>query len=138
MATMAASLATFALPAAAQKGPGPGDGQGMRQGQGKSGPSAEKRLQHLTRQLDLSAEQQAQIRPILQEEESQLAALRAETTLSREERRSRLQELYAATFKKIRPILTPEQQQKHDDIQQRMQERRKSQSGPAPTTPPGK
>jgi Spy/CpxP family protein refolding chaperone len=96
-----------------------------------------RRLDQMTRRLNLTAEQQAKIKPILEEEAGQFKAI-DETRLTRDERRDKLQELRNATFDKIQPILTPEQQKKHEALRERMHERRLKRVGgqPAPTVGP--
>ncbi len=84
----------------------------------------EYRLEMMTHRLGLSEEQQAKIKPILAEEDLQLKALRGNDSYNRDERRSRLQELNTATYDKIRPILTPEQQKKHEQAKKIIREKR--------------
>jgi len=84
----------------------------------------EKRLNLMTRNLGLTMEQQKKIRPILQEEAAQIETLRGDDTYNREERRSRLQKLNESTYEKIKPVLTPEQQKKHEVARQVIMENR--------------
>lgn len=91
----------------------------------------ERRLQRMTTRLGLSEEQQRQIKPILVEEASQLRAVRDDPQLTRDERRAKMRQINGATFDKIRPLLTPEQQQKHDALREEMMERTGRQ-GPPP------
>lgn len=95
----------------------------------KSGPKMtdndpDSRIARLTEDLGLSKEQQAKILPILQEEFEQLKTLPGNDSLNRDQRRTKLQQLNEATYEKIKPILTPEQQQKHDEIRKKIAERR--------------
>jgi Spy/CpxP family protein refolding chaperone len=84
-----------------------------------------KRAEIITRRLGLTTEQQAAIKPILVEEAAKLKELRADVKLTVAELRTKLLELRAATDTKIRSILTPEQQQKHDALLKEASERRK-------------
>lgn len=84
----------------------------------------DKRLSRLTLYLNLTAEQQAKIKPILVEEYGQLETLRGNDAYNREQRRAKLQSLHEATYGKINAVLTPEQQKKHEEIKQRIIERR--------------
>lgn len=97
----------------------------------------EYRLDMMTRRLGLSEEQQARIKPILAEEDQQLKALRGNDTYNRDERRSRLQELNTSTYEKIKPILTPEQQQKHEKAKKIISEKRSSIRSSRPSPNPG-
>lgn len=69
-----------------------------------------KHLAKMTACLGLSAEQQAKIKPILEENYKQKQALQADTTLTRDQRRAKMQELRVQLHEKVTPILTPEQQ----------------------------
>jgi hypothetical protein len=92
------------------------------------------RLARLTQDLKLSSEQQEKIKPILKEEFAQLEKLPGNDTLNRDQRREKLNELNNATYEKIKPLLTPDQQRKHDEIRQKISERRslKKAKSPAP------
>jgi Spy/CpxP family protein refolding chaperone len=103
--------------------PAQGKTKMMHRGEGMGQPDPARHLQHLTTKLGLTSEQQEKIKPILDEEAAQLKAIDNEK-LTRAERRTRMQELHGATFEKIRPILTPEQQKKHDAMREQMKDRR--------------
>jgi Spy/CpxP family protein refolding chaperone len=98
----------------------------------------DRRLNRLTRDLTLTKEQQAKIRPILEEEATQLDALRGNDTLSRDERRARLQALNQAAAEKITPLLTPAQQKKYAEVKQLISDLRsqKKMSRPTPAAKP--
>ncbi len=118
-----AILALGAQGALAQTGDTPATAHGMKQGGGKmelSGP--DQRLKQLARRLALSEDQQAKIKPILEDEGSQLKALN-DAKFTVDERRTKMQELRTATFEKIKPILTPEQLKKHDELLKEGKER---------------
>lgn len=118
----------------AQSEPGPPAARGpavMKRGKPTNyGP--EYRLDLMTRRLGLNEEQQAKIKLILEEEDSQLKALRGNDSYNRNERRSRLQELNTRTYEKIRPILTPEQQKKHEQAKSIISEKRSKNRGSRP------
>ena len=84
----------------------------------------EKRLERLTRHLDLTPEQQARIKPILADEHAQLDALRGNDTYNKEERRARLLQLNKATSDRLMSVLTPEQQKIYGETRQKITERR--------------
>lgn len=85
----------------------------------------ERRMQHLTARLDLTEEQRAQVRPILEEEAARINALRADDTLSRVQRRAKLQEIRDELYERINTVLTPEQQKKHDELRKTALKQRK-------------
>ena len=95
-------------------------------------------LESMTRQLGLSSEQQEAIKPILADEAVQLKELRANSNLTVAEKKAKMQELRQATFEKIRPVLTAEQQNKHDAQLKNVMERRKKQENKGTTTLPAK
>ena len=77
------------------------------------------RLEHLTKTLDLSPEQQAKIKPILEQAKPQMEA-------ARQESKQKMQAIRENTTAQIRPILTPAQQQKFDAIQKAREDMRKA------------
>jgi hypothetical protein len=86
-----------------------------------------KRLESITRRLGLTMEQQAQIKPILQDEVSKLKELRDNHALPMDEKRAKLQDVHMDTYTQIRPILTDEQKKIHDRIIDKIAERKKNQ-----------
>lgn len=82
-------------------------------------------LEHLSRALNLTDQQKAQIKPILENEHKSMMALRQDTSLSRQDRMSKFMALHKETMSKIQPILTSEQQAKLQKMEQRREERMK-------------
>lgn len=82
-------------------------------------------LEHMSRALNLTDQQKAQIKPILENEHKSMMALRQDTSLSRQERMSKFMALHKETMSKIQPILTSEQQTKLQKMEQRREERMK-------------
>jgi Spy/CpxP family protein refolding chaperone len=66
-------------------------------------------LEHMTKTLDLTPEQQAKIRPIIEQAKPQIAAIRQES-------RQKMKAIRDNIRSQIRPLLTPPQQQKLDAI----------------------
>ena len=89
----------------------------------------EDQLARMTKQLKLTDEQQAKIKPIIEEQHQKMMDLRQDTSMSREDRFAKFREVRQESLEKIKPILTPEQQKNWEKIQQRRQERRR---GPRP------
>jgi periplasmic protein CpxP/Spy len=69
----------------------------------------DKHLARMTACMGLSADQQAKIKPILEENYKQKQAVFADKTLTREQRRAKMQQLRVELHEKIKPLLTPEQ-----------------------------
>jgi protein CpxP len=76
-------------------------------------------MEHLTRALDLTPEQQAKIQPIFDQAKPQIKA-------ARQESRQKVQAIRENTMAQIRPILTPAQQQKFDALKKAREDMRKA------------
>ena len=76
-------------------------------------------LERLTKALDLTPEQQAKVRPILEQAKPQAMAIRQEA-------RQKAQELREKVLGQIRPVLTPPQQQKLDAFHKAAEDMRKA------------
>jgi protein CpxP len=72
------------------------------------------RLQRLTEVLGLTEDQQAKIKSIFQEEAGKSQAIMDDSSLSREDRRAKRQELRTDMQARVRAMLTPEQQTTFD------------------------
>jgi periplasmic protein CpxP/Spy len=69
----------------------------------------EKHMGKVAQELNLTADQKRQLKPTLQEEAQKVKALRADTGLSQQQKRQKLQEIRQDLLAKIKSILTPEQ-----------------------------
>jgi Spy/CpxP family protein refolding chaperone len=76
-------------------------------------------MEHMTRNLDLTPDQQAKIQPILDQAKPQLIAARKESM-------EKVKAIRDNTRSQIRPLLTPEQQQKFDALQKAREDMRKA------------
>jgi len=85
--------------------------------------------------LNLTDEQKTKLQPILAEERQQLDALRSNTSMTQEQKVSKANEIRQAASPKIRAVLTPEQLQKLDDLQQKARQQQ-NQSAPPNSAPP--
>lgn len=101
----------------AQMAPEQGGGQW---GHGPHEPmTADQRLQHMTKQLNLSDAQQQQIKPILENEEKQMQTLHQDSSLSQQDRMSKTMQIRQDTSSQIKPILNSDQQQKYEQMMSR-------------------
>lgn len=80
-------------------------------------------LEHLTKTLNLSSDQQTQIKPILENQQSQMMQLHQDTSLSRDDKMAKAKSLHDDTTSKIEAVLNDQQKQKYEAMQQKMQER---------------
>ena len=86
-------------------------GQGGGEMHGPHQPmSADQRLQMMTQQLNLTSDQQTKIKPILENESTQMQSLRSDSSLSQQERRARCRRYGENTNSQIKPILNADQQ----------------------------
>lgn len=99
-------------------------GQRMRR---QWGP--EQQLARMTKQLHLTKDQQARIKPILEEQHKQMMDLRQDSSMSREDRFAKFREMRKEMFEKIRPLLDAKQQKKLEQMQQMRRGRRGRRGG---------
>src|SRR5215469_5854572 len=118
------AMAVFAQDQAA-----PPQGGGGRRGQM---PTPEQRLQRMTQSLNLTEDQQAKIKPILDNESTQMQSLRSDSSLSQEDRMAKMKQIRENTTSQINPILTPDQQKQYAEMMSRMGRGR----GPGQAPPP--
>lgn len=73
---------------------------------------ADSRLQRLSQELNLTDDQKTKLKPILQDESQQLQAVKSDTSMTQDQKLAKANEIRTAHKSKIDEILTPEQQQK--------------------------
>jgi Spy/CpxP family protein refolding chaperone len=74
-------------------------------------------FQQVAAQLDLTDAQKQQLQPILKDEAQKLKSLRANTTLSRQQKRTQLKSAHQDFVAKIKTVLTPQQFDKWQELQ---------------------
>jgi Spy/CpxP family protein refolding chaperone len=108
-----------------------------QQGQpyGHRGMNPDGQLQHLTKALDLTADQQAQLKPILENAHQQMMQVHEDQSLSQQDRRTKMQSLHEDTKSKIEAVLNDTQKQKFEAMQAKAQEHmhERMQGGQTPT-----
>jgi periplasmic protein CpxP/Spy len=115
-----------------QSGPGMGRGMGHRQM-----PSVDDQIKHLSKKLNLSDDQQAKLKPIFEDQHKQMEAIHSDSSLSREDRFSKMQALRQSTDAQIKGVLTEEQQKSFDKMRAEQQDRMKQwRRGGDNSTPP--
>jgi periplasmic protein CpxP/Spy len=97
----------------------------QQQGQaaGHRGMNPDAQLQHLTKALDLTADQQAQLKPILENAHQQMMQVHEDQSLSQQDRHAKMQSIHADTKSKIEGVLNDTQKQKFEAMQERSHER---------------
>ena len=101
------------------------------QGYGHRGMNPEAQLQHMTKALDLTADQQSQIKPILENRDSQMKQLWQDQSLSQQDRHAKMQAIHQDTNSKIEAVLNDTQKQKFEQMQARRQEHMRGGEAPA-------
>lgn len=86
----------------------------------------ERQLEFLTKKLNLTSDQQTQIKAINDDSRKQMMALRDDSSLSQDDRRSKMMDLHKSSQDKIRGVLTDDQKTKYDELQSQMRERMKN------------
>ena len=80
--------------------------------------SAQQHLDHLSQMLSLTDDQKAKIKPILEDINTQSESLRKDTSLSPQDRHTKMRDLHEKSMTQIRGLLTPDQQAKLDSMKQ--------------------
>ena len=123
---LSATRMNTSAPAAPQGQMGP-RGRGM-QGQ---------QLEMLTQKLNLTTDQQTQVKAIDEDAGKQMMAVRNDTSLSQDDKRTKMMGIRKSSQDKIRALLTDDQKTKYDAMQAEMREKMKErQQGGAPAAPP--
>ena len=81
-------------------------------------PTVDDQLKHLTKKLSLSDDQQAKLKPILEDQRKQMDAIRDDSSLARQDRFSKMQELRQSSDTQIKSVLNDEQQKNFDKMRE--------------------
>jgi hypothetical protein len=96
----------------------------------------DRQLAHLTKTLNLSADQQTQIKPILLDRQQKIQVLWQDQSLSRQDRRRKAIAIQQDTKTKLEAALNDQQKQQFDQMQAKMQARRQHRMGGDNQAPP--
>jgi len=97
----------------------PSQGQSMGpMGHHRGMPSVDDQVKHLTKKLDLTDDQQTKLKPILEDQHKQMEQIHNDSSLSRDDRFSKMQQVWQTTDTQIKALLTPDQQKKFDQMRQ--------------------
>ncbi len=111
--------------AQAPQGPPPGGGRGR-------GVT----IEMLTDRLKLTPDQVEKIKPILADQQTQMGALRGDTSLSQDDRMAKMMKIRTDSTTKINAVLTPDQQAEYKKMQAEMMQRGPGGGGAPPAGPP--
>jgi periplasmic protein CpxP/Spy len=88
--------------------------------------------ERLTKQLDLTSDQQTKVLDVLKAQQSQMESLRSDTSISQQDRRQKMIEIRKSSDDQIRGTLNPDQQKKWDQMQARRRQWHEQGSQAAP------
>ncbi|MGO9085528.1 MAG: Spy/CpxP family protein refolding chaperone [Candidatus Sulfotelmatobacter sp.] len=92
----------------------------------------------LTKELKLTSDQQSKVQDILKQQQSQMDSQRSDSSLSREDRRSKMMDIHKKSNDQIRALLDADQQKKWDEMQSKREDwmHGHHDGGQAPSGPP--
>jgi protein CpxP len=141
LALVASGLIAIAAPfATAQNSPPPtppNDQPSSAQNDGgrhHGPPDPAVRTKELTENLKLTSDQQTKVREALDSEHSQMESLHQDTSLSQQERRSKMMEIRKSTDDQIRGLLDSNQQKKWDKMQANREQWMQNHRGGSPNS----
>lgn len=115
-----------------------GEHRGEHMGGPRGGPmDSQAMLDHMTKDLNLTSDQQTKIKSILDDQQKQAQTVRDDTSMSREDKMSKMRDLHKSTIDQIKAQLTADQQTKFDEMQKKMMEHGPGGRGPGGDHPHG-
>ena len=125
-------MLTAGVPAAAYQGGGYGGGGGRR------GPmSPDDQLKRMTKDFDLTADQQARIKPILEDAHKKMEDARNDSNGDRQTMRQKMMQIRQDTNDQIRALLDDKQKEKFDKQEQERRDRPQNRRGGGPESQGG-
>jgi Spy/CpxP family protein refolding chaperone len=132
---LAVPMLAAGAPSAPYQGGGYGGGQG---GGGRRGPmSPDDQLKRMTKDFDLTADQQAKIKPILVDAQKKMEDVRNDSSGDRPAMRQKMMQIRQDTNDQIRALLDDKQKGKFDEQEQERQDRPQNRRGGGPGGPGG-
>ncbi len=96
-------------------------------------PRVDDQVKHMAKKLNLSDDQQAKLKPILEDQRKQMEQIRDDSSLSRDDRFSKMKSVHENSAAQIKALLNEDQQKKFDKMQE---ERREHMGGRGPGNGP--
>jgi protein CpxP len=94
-----------------------GKGHGYGHGHGRGMPTVDEQVQHMTQKLNLTSDQQSQIKSILENERQQMEALHNDTSTSQQDKMEKFRTARQENSTKIRDLLNDDQKKKYDAME---------------------
>ena len=111
---LSAAGLTFARTPQESQAPAPNKHGGMHH----NGESIDQHLQMLSEKLNLTDDQKAKLKPILQDQMQQMKTVHEDSSLSPEQKRAKVKSIHESFHDQVNAVLTPEQQTKLKQMQQ--------------------
>jgi len=100
-----------------------------RQGRGMM-PSTDDRLEHLSQILNLSDDQKAKVRPMLDDEANRMQSVWQDDSTPRDQKQEKLQQVHQQAVEQVKTVLTVDQLKKFQDMQAHTKQRMSDRHGP--------
>jgi periplasmic protein CpxP/Spy len=124
---LAVPMLAAGAPGAQYQGGGYGGGQS---GGGRPGPmSPDDQLKRMTKDFNLTADQQAKIKPILVDARKKMDVVRNDSSGDRQSMRQKMMQIRQDTNDQVRALLDDKQKEKFDKQEQERQERMQDRRG---------
>jgi Spy/CpxP family protein refolding chaperone len=132
---LAVPMPAASVPAAKYQG----GGYGGRQGDGgrRAPMSPDERLKRMTKDFNLTADQQSKIKPILADEQKKMDDLRSDSSVDRQTMRGKMMQIHQDSNDQVRALLDDMQKEKFDKQEQERQGRMQNRRGGGPGGPGG-
>jgi Spy/CpxP family protein refolding chaperone len=87
------------------------------------------RLDEMTKNLNLTKEQRDQIKSIFANEDQQIDAILQNSTLSKDQQKTQMEQIHKSTHQQVKKVLTPEQREKQKKLSEERKEHKEHQAG---------
>jgi Spy/CpxP family protein refolding chaperone len=132
---LAVPMLAARAPGAQYQGGGYGGGQGEGGRRGQMSP--DDRLKRMTKEFNLTADQQSKIKPILMDEQKKMEDLRDDSGGDRQTMRGKMMQIRQDTNDQVRALLDDKQKEKFDKQEQERQDQMQNRRGGGPGGPGG-
>jgi len=92
------------------------------------------RLAYMSKKLNLTQDQQNQLKPIFQKQHQAAKAIKEDTSLTQEQKKEKFKTLRQETMAQVNPVLTPEQQQQWQQMREQAKARHQKNNEGQPST----
>jgi Spy/CpxP family protein refolding chaperone len=114
------AVCLFAMAALAQQNPPAKEGEGHKH-PGEQMGNVDDHVKELSAKLNLTADQQAKVKTILQDTHQQMQTLMKDESMSKEDKHARMKGLHDSVHAKVREVLNDDQKTKFDAMMKDME-----------------